>query len=251
MNAVGLAARQVQLEHRAFWRNPTAAFFTVVFPLLFMVVATVALAGRSGGPLDAARFYTPAVLCLALVTACYTNVAMGVVIARDAGILKRLRGTPLPLWAFIFGRAGQAVLVAALLVAIVAGYGAFVYGVTVPAGHLPAMAATLVLGAASFAALGVGVSSLVPNAAAAPAVVNATVLPLLLISDVLVPIEDPTLDAIARLFPVRHLAAALSAVYDPAAVALGLVPESLAVIGAWGVAGLVLVALTFSWQPRS
>src|SRR3712207_1458400 len=116
MRGLALAARQVQLQHRAFWRDPVSAFFTVVFPLLFMVVANVALVGQLGTAQDAARFYTPGVACLALVTACYTNVAMGVVLARDAGILKRLRGTPLPVWAYVFGRIGQAVVIALLLV---------------------------------------------------------------------------------------------------------------------------------------
>ena len=250
MNALGLAGRQVRLETLSFWRNPTAAAFTVFFPLLFMVVANVALAQQAGGPLAAPRFYTPAVACFALVTACYTNVAMGIVLARDAGILKRLRGTPLPLWAYVAGRAGQAVIVAALLVAIVAGYGALVYGVTVPVQHVPALIATLVVAAAACCALGIAITSLVPDAAAAPALINATVLPLLLISDVVVPVHDPTLDSIAGIFPVAHIAHALAAAYDTTSPAQGLAFESLAVVGAWGIAGLIVAALTFSWQPR-
>ncbi len=242
--------RQARLELRAFWRNPAAAFFTVVFPLLFMVVANVALGPSSGGQQQAAEFYTPAIIAFALVTACYTNLAMGVVVARDAGILKRLRGTPLPTWIYLWGRIATSVIVAGVMVAIVAGYGALAYGVYLPGEHLLALAVTLVVGAASFSALGLAISGLVPNAAAAPAVVNATILPLLLISNVLVRIDDGALADIAGIFPVRHLADALSRAYDPAAPAQGFALDSLAIVGAWGVAGLVIALVTFSWQPR-
>lgn len=250
MRTIRLMATQVRLENRAFWRNPAAAFFTVIFPLVFMVIANVALAGSAGGPEAAARFYTPAIMAFALITACYTNLAMGVVVARDAGILKRLRGTPLPTWIYLWGRIAESVLIAALIVGVVAVYGALAHGVLLPGDHLAALAVTLLIGAAAFSALGLAVSGLVPNAGAAPAVVNATILPLLLISDVLIPIDDPTLSAIARLFPVRHLAQALAVAYDPAVAGFGFAWDSLAIVGAWGIAGLVIALATFSWQPR-
>jgi ABC-2 type transport system permease protein len=249
MTAVALALRQVRFENRAFWRNPAAAFFTVVFPLIFLVVADAALVGQLGD-VDAARFYTPAIMTFALVTSCYTNLAMGVVVARDAGVLKRLRGTPLPTWAYLFGRIGQSVIVTLLLVAVIGGYGALVHGVVLPIDRLPALAAALVVGAASFSALGLAITRFVPNASAAPAVVNATILPLLLISNVLVPVRDVTLASIASVFPVGHLADAIAATYDPASTSFGWALDSLAVVAAWGVAGLVVALLTFSWQPR-
>lgn len=251
MRALALALRQVRLEHRAFWRNPAAAFFTVVFPLAFMVIAQVALAEPLGGSTQAARFYTPAIMAFGLITACYTNVAMGVVLAREAGILKRLRGTPLPTWAYVAGRAGYAVVLATLLVIVVGAFEASVFGVVPAISRLPGLCLALVVGAASFAALGVAVTRLVPDAGAAPAVINATILPLLLISDVLVPLDEGPLATIARLFPVRHLADALAAAYDPAPVGTGLAAGSLVVVAAWGVAGLVAALGAFSWEPRS
>ena len=90
MSGAALALRQIGYENRAFWRNPPAAFFTFAFPLLFMVIFNVLFGA------DAARFFTPAIMVFGVVTATYTNLAMTVTIARDEGILKRLRGTPLP-----------------------------------------------------------------------------------------------------------------------------------------------------------
>ncbi len=110
MTAARLIARQVRYENTAFWRNPAAAFFTFAFPLIFMVLFNLILSG-SDGP-DPARFYTPAIITFSIVNACYTNIAMTVSLARDEGILKRVRGTPLPGWAYLVARMLQAVLVA-------------------------------------------------------------------------------------------------------------------------------------------
>jgi ABC-2 type transport system permease protein len=245
-----LAWHRVALEWRAFWRNPAAAFFTVVFPLLFLVVAVIALGGALGDQRRAAAFYIPAVITFALVTACYTNLAMGVVLARESGALKRLRGTPLPTWAYLAGRMGAAVLVATLLVLVVAGTGAVAYGVVPAPDRLDRLVLGLIVGAASSASLGLAVTRLVPDAASAPAVVNASVLPLLLVSDVLVPLDAGPLAAIAAVFPVRHLADVIASAYDPAAETAAPWPVGLLVVGAWGALGLLAALRWFSWRPR-
>ena len=127
MNDLALAVRQVRYENRSFWRNPAAAFFTFAFPLLFMVIFNVIFGGETQGNLRASDFFTPTIIVFAVITATYTNIAMTVSIARDSGVLKRIRGTPLPAWAFLFGRIAHAVLIALLLVAIVAAFGALAY----------------------------------------------------------------------------------------------------------------------------
>ena len=41
----GLAWRQYRLERRMFWRNPSAAFFNFVLPLLFLALFGAIFAG--------------------------------------------------------------------------------------------------------------------------------------------------------------------------------------------------------------
>jgi ABC-2 type transport system permease protein len=245
MSDLALAVRQIGYENRAFWRNPPAAFFTFVFPLLFMVIFNVLFGA------DAAGFFTPAIIVFGVVTATYTNLAMTVTIARDAGILKRIRGTPLPPWAYLAGRIGHAVLVALLLVVIVAAFGALVYGVAVPWDALPAILLVLAISAAAFSALGLAVSGLIPNADAAPAVVNATILPVLFISNVFIQMENAPdwLDAISHLLPVRHFADAMMELYARGADA-GVPWTEVGVIALWGVIGVVAAVRFFSWEPR-
>ena len=245
MSGVSLAIRQVGYENRAFWRNPPAAFFTFAFPLIFMVIFNVLFGA------DAAGFFTPAIIVFGVVSATYTNLAMAVTIARDEGILKRIRGTPLPPWAYLAGRIGHAVVIGFLLVAIVAGFGALLYGVEVPWGALPAMLLVLVVSSAAFSALGLAVSGLIPNADAAPAIVNATILPVLFISNVFVQMESAPewLGMVSHLLPVRHFANAMMDLYASGAGA-GVPWKEVGVIILWGMIGVVAALRFFSWEPR-
>jgi len=249
-----LALRQVRYENRAFWRNPPAAFFTFAFPLLFMVIFSVIFGSEAdANGYTAGDFFTPGIIVFSVITATYTNIAMTVAISREQGILKRVRGTPLPSWAYLFGRIVHSVLVAGLLVVIVAAFGALFYNVHVPWDRLPALVVTLVLGAATFSALGLAVSSLIPNQDAAPAVVNASILPLLFISNVFIRLQDPPgwLNVLGNLFPVRHFADAMVEVYNPFTVGSGFAWDHIGALAIWAVAGIVLTIRYFSWEPKT
>ena len=245
MHDLALALRQVGYENRTFWRNPPAAFFTFAFPLLFMAIFSIIFGSR------AAAFYTPGIIVFAVVTATYTNLAMTVTIARDEGVLKRIRGTPLPLWVYLAGRIGHAIVIAVLLVVAVAAFGALAYRVEVPWDALPLVVLVLVIAAAAFSALGLALTGFIPNADAAPAIVNATILPLLFISNVFIDMSNAPdwLNTVSHLLPVRHVADAVMALYAEGAGA-GAPWTEIGVVGAWGAAGVMLALRYFSWEPR-
>lgn len=255
MSDFALALRQVRYQNKEFWRNPTVAFFTFLLPLLFLVILNALLGDDEttirGRPAEGSDFYVPAMVALSIINASYTGIVMVVAIARDAGQLKRIRGTPLPGWAYLFGRVVHMTLIALLLVAIIVAFGALFYGVDLPAKTIPALALSIAVGAASFSALGLALASLTPNAEAAPAVANGTVLPVLFISNVFVQIDDPPkwLDVLAEIFPVKHLSEACQAAFHPSGGS-GFEWLDLAVIAAWGVVGAALAARFFSWYPR-
>jgi len=256
VSTAGLALRQARYDLRAFWRNPAAAFFTFVFPLMFLVIFNSIFGneefGIEGGEVDASTFYVPAILAFSVIGACYTNIAIGIAFARQQGLLKRVRGTPLPPAAFLCGRILQAVGVALILVVIVLVAGVVFYGVEVDGDRLPALAVSLIVGAAAFCALGLAVTAIIPNADAAPAIVNATVLPLLFISNVFIPTSDAPawLTDFASLFPVVHFAEALHRVFNPFETGNGFDATNLLVMAAWGVAGVALAVRFFSWEPK-
>lgn len=255
MSDLRLALRQVRYTNKAFWRNPASAFFTFAFPLMFLVIFT-AIFGDSmqrilGRTVSTATFYVPLIAVFSIITATYTNLAINISFARDTGVLKRTRGTPLPAWAFMFGRIAHAILVAILLVAIVTAFGAAFYDAEVPGRTMPAFLATVAVGGASFAALGLALVRLIPNADASPAIVNASILPLLFISGVFIPIQDSNAwyVKVAEVFPVYHFGEAMKAAYF-APTGTGFEGDHLLVVGAWGIAGAVMAAAFFSWEPR-
>jgi ABC-2 type transport system permease protein len=265
MSDLGLALNQVRYTNKAFWRSPASAFFTFAFPLMFLVIFTVlfgaddtcigqVLPGRGcvGQTISTSTFYVASISAFSVITACYTNIAISITFARDSGVLKRIRGTPLPAWTYLFGRIIHAVFVAILLVAICAVFGRLFYDARLPISTMGPFLLTLVVGAASFTTLGLAITSIIPNADASPAVVNASILPLLFISDVFIPLENPPawLDMTAKIFPVKHFVEGMLASYFPLPGQSSIRTGDLLIVGLWGLAGLLLAMRYFSWEPR-
>jgi ABC-2 type transport system permease protein len=257
VNDVALTARQVRYTNTAFWRNPQAAFFTFAFPLMFLVIFTSLLGSGTvdfnGYAFNQSTYYVAGMSAFAIITACYTNLAISVTFQRDAGILKRTRGTPLPGYDYLAARVIHAILMAFVLVAICSAFGAIFYDATIPTGsQLLETIVVVLVGAGSFAALGLAITSVIPNAEAAPPVVNATILPLLFISGVFFPVGDNApqwVDVVGRIFPVRHLIEAyLGAYYGPPIFTFSW--RDVLVVALWGIAGIVFAARRFSWEPR-
>lgn len=253
---IGLIVRQVRFESKAFWRNPAAAFFTFIFPLIFLVIFNLIFGDdvydRLGPNVSASNFFVPAIVAFSVINACYTSLAMGLTFARDQGQLKRVRGTPLPSWAYLTARIIHQVWVAAILVVIVCAFGVVFYSVELPGAQTPAFLVSLVVGAAVFSALGFAICGFVPNADAAPPVLNGTLLPLLFISDIFIPSDSvPTaVSNFADLFPIKHFSGAVLESFNPFTTGSGFAWGDLAIMGLWGVGGLLIAARFFSWEPR-
>jgi ABC-2 type transport system permease protein len=251
-----LTAKQVRFENRGFWRNPAAAFFTFAFPLMFLVIFTLLFGSEEIGPpgerISTSTFYVPAISAFSIITATYTNLAISLSFARDMGILKRIRGTPLPPWVYMLGRVVHSMLLCVALVAITTAFGALFYGVDVPTETMPAVIVTLLVGGAAFSALGLAATAAVPNADASPAVINATILPLLFISDVFIPLDDAPdwLATVGDIFPVKHLSDAMQTAFNPFTAGSGFEWGDLAIIAAWGAVGMILALRFFTWEPR-
>ena len=254
MSAVALVLHQFRYERKVFWRSPPAVFFTVMFPVIFLILFS-SLFGN--GEIDelgirASTYYVPAIITLAVVSATLVNVAMRVVEMRESGRLKRLRGTPLPTWAYIGGRICNAFVVSLLMVVVVTAIGHFLYDVPIPTETIPALLLTLVVGTFSFCSLGLALSCAIPSEEAAPPITNFTVLPLYFVSGVFVPeSEIPTgVLHVADIFPIRHFFEAFLTAFDPLTTGPGFEWGNLAIVALWGLAGIAITLRYFSWSPR-
>jgi ABC-2 type transport system permease protein len=244
-----LLAHQVGYEQLSFWRNPQAAIFTFLFPVVFLTImgALFRGTGRSSyfDGLSVLQYYVPTVAVLSVFGSCYGQLAVALAARRQNGILKRIRATPLPTWVYFVGLVAHCVLVSVIDITLILGIGRL-YGVPLPS-DWPQIIATLVLGAVCFCALGVAVASVIANAEAAPAVAQLALFPLLFISGTYTPIHSAALNRVASWFPVRPFNETLTGLFTGHA---GTDWRQLGVVAAWGAAGAIVAVRRFRWDPK-
>jgi ABC-2 type transport system permease protein len=256
VTGAALALHQFRFDQKTFWRNPASVFFTVLFPVLLLLIFATVFGGQTvdvRGGIKTTTYYVPAIITLSVISATMQSLAMSLTIAREDGRLKRGRGTPMPAWVFVAGRIGNAIVVSLLMLALLAAIGGIFYGVAVPWDRLPGIVLTLIVGAASFCCLGIALTALIPSQDAAAPVVNAILLPLYFLSGVFIPDDQLPSGVIhfADAFPIRHFFEAFFGAYVPAGGGSAVEWDNLAIVAIWGVAGLLFAIRFFRWTPRS
>jgi ABC-2 type transport system permease protein len=248
-----LVLHQARYDLVGFLRNRQARFFTLVLPLLFLVIFVGVFGNdtvqKTG--VKASTYYVPGISALGLIAASFVNLVISITAQREDGILKRRRATPVPAWVLIAGRALTAIAVSLVVMTVLLAVGRFAYGVHLPTSTIPAIAISAIVGSITFCVLGYAFSTAIHSEDAAQPMVQAVMLPLYFISGVFIPnVNLPSwMRHVAELFPVQHLADALHHAYDPATHGVGLVGSDLAVLGAWAAVGLVVALRRFSWTP--
>jgi len=247
-----LVARQLRYEQLSFWLNPVGAIFTVVFSVVFLVMLG-ASAGSSRvsylGNVELVQYYVPAFVSYGVMAACFTTLCISLVVRRETGLLKRLRLSPLPTWGLLAAIVLSTAVIACIQVVLLLAVGRLGFGVHLPHDGL-AFVLALLVGVASFTALGVAMSTLVPNQEAAGPVTSTVFFILLFLSGLWFPIKSgSTLAQISTWFPIRHFLKAVFAAFN----AQGESPLSwhdLLIVAAWGTAGAVVALRRFQWAPR-
>jgi ABC-2 type transport system permease protein len=242
----GLTWRQYRLERHMFWRNPTAAFFNFLFPLILLALFGAVFSGQQAD-LDV---IVPGIAGMAVMSTTFTALAFNMTFLREQGVLKRMRGTPLPAGVYLGGIALSAVTNTVLQVAIIVVSGKLFFGVDWPS-HWLELAVFVTAGVVCFVSLGVALSHAIPNFDSAPAYVNAIFLPTIFISGVFFDAEDAPrfLREIADALPLTHLIDGLSGAMVTG-TDLATNAAALGVIGLWSVIGIALAVRGFSWDQR-
>jgi ABC-2 type transport system permease protein len=249
-----LALHQFRYDQKVFWRNPASVFFTVMLPLIFLFIFATIFGNDEieERGVKTTTYYVPAIVSLAVISATLQSLAINLTEDRERGLLKRVRGTPVPTPVFVAGRVGNSLVVSILVVVLVAVIGRLVYDVSLPEETIPAVLVTLAVGAFAFCCLGFALTAAIPSEDAAPAISNATVLPLYFISGIFIPdseIPEGVLQ-VADFFPIRHFFEAFFTAWDPNTIGAGFEWGDLAIVAAWGVAGLLVALFAFRWEPR-
>ena len=236
MSTATLLWHQFRFERRHFWRNPSAAFFNFLLPLILLFLIATVFASDP----DELDVLIPGIAGMSVMATTFTALAHNITFLREQGVLKRVRGTPLPASVYLGGLIGSAVLNAVVQVLLVFTIGDLVYDVAWPADPLE-LAGFTALGVACFGALGIAFAHAIPNVDSAPAYENAVFLPVIFISGVFYSSDSlpPVLSAIAQALPLKHVIDGLSGDGGLTAVA---------VVGGWALAGAVLAVRYFRWQ---
>jgi ABC-2 type transport system permease protein len=241
-----LAWRQYRLERRLFWRNPSAAFFNFLLPLLFLAFFGAILNGNQH-ELDV---IVPGIAGMSVMSATFTALAYNMTFLREQGVLKRIRGTPMPGISYLGGIAGNAVANTVLQIAIITVAGRIFFGTGWPRdwGELVVF---VTAGAICFGSLGVAFSHAIPNFDSAPAYVNAAFLPVILISGVFYDVAHVPgfVKGIAQALPLKPVIDGLSGAMVKG-TSLGTNISALGVIAVWALLGIVLAVRGFSWEQR-
>jgi ABC-2 type transport system permease protein len=246
MSDLALTWRQYRLERRLFWRNPSAAFFNFLFPLIFLALFG-SIASGDQASLD---IIVPGIAGMSVMSATFTALSYNITALRDMGVLKRLRGTPMPTGSWLGGVMANAVTNAAIQIAIVIVAGHVFWGVDGLAAPLE-LIVFVAVGVGCFASLGVAFSHVIPNVDSAPAYVNVVFLPAIAISGVFYDADNGPafLRDVAQVLPLKHLIDGLSSAMvtgAPLSDNLG----NLAVLAAWGLFGVYFAVRGFTWEAR-
>jgi ABC-2 type transport system permease protein len=240
---------QLRYEQRLFWRNREAAVFVFVFPLLLYALLG-SVYGEEIDGVPAEDVLLAGLIGYGAANTAFAGLAIILVSRREAGMLKRLRATPLPPATYIAAMLLSTLTTFALQTVALIALGRFAFGASLP-GNALGLAGVVVLGALSFAGLGVGAAALIRSAEGVSAVVNVIVLPMAFLSGSFGPTADfpAFLQAVADVLPLTYFLDLVNGVYLDGE-SLFADPGALAVVVAWGVAGLVVALWKFGWMPR-
>jgi ABC-2 type transport system permease protein len=249
---VRLLLHQLRNEQRLYWRSHELAFFTFLFPvLIFVLLGSVYGNDKiSKEHLKGSHYLLAGILGYGLASTAFAGLAIILVIRRESAILKRLRGTPLPAWAYIASTVLSAIIVYAIEVVVLVALARGLFGVPLPSKVLSLVLA-LLLGAFAFAAMGIGLTTVIRSAEGSSAVVNAVYLPMGFISGSFwSPHAYPRfLEVIADILPLTYF---IRMTRDIVLRHTEIWNEGTAVgvIAAWGAVGLFFALRRFRWEPR-
>ena len=245
-----LFKHELRAQQRLFWRSRELAFFTFALPIILYFLLGSVYGDDEVDGIAGAEYLLAGMLGYGAASTAFAGLAIMLVVRREAGILKRLRATPLPSPTYLAAVLTSITLTFALEAVAMIAIGHFGFDTDLPARFF-SLAVALLLGTASFAALGVGLSGLVRSAEGASAVVNAIYLPVSFISGAFFSPESfpAFLEAIANVLPltyfielVRDVMLHDSRIWDE--------PTAVAVVAVWGAGGLVAALRVFRWEPR-
>jgi ABC-2 type transport system permease protein len=254
MSDLRLVLTQTGYQLISVARNRRAVVFSLVFPIVLLVMFnsvfvkggdTVELGGIT---IDAHTYFTGSMLAYAILLAGFNSLAISLVMQRESGQLKRLRGTPVPSWTFMVATVLRSMATVGLMTVVLLAIGHFAYDVQISGSAVGDILLYVVLGIAAMCSAGIAATALIGDVDSASAALPLIAVVLSLISGIFVGVDQlPTwLADIARVFPVYHLTDGLQTALGGGSLDAG----NAAVLALWGLGGIAVAARRFRWEPQ-
>ena len=245
-----LFLHELRAQQRLFWRNREAAFFTFLLPIIFLVLLGSVYGDSRIEGVPGSTYLLAGMVGCGIAATAFAGLAISLVIRRESGVLKRVRGTPLPPAVYIGAVIGSTLVVIAVEVLAQVLIGRYALGAAWPASPV-SFSAVVLLGTAAFAALGLAVTGIVRSSEGSSAVVNAVYLPITFISGSFFSTRSlpDFLQAISDVLPLTYLLRLVRALFVDGET-LGSNRGSLVALAVWGLAGVAIAVRTFRWEPR-
>jgi ABC-2 type transport system permease protein len=242
---------------RQLRRNPQTVFFTILLPLLILLLFIAPNHAKTlrvdGGFVSYVQYFVPAIAAFAVVTSCLTGLVISVANERSDGVLRRVRSTPLRPGVYIAARIAALLVLTSATVVVFFAVGVIGFGMHLYPRLLPAAVLTFVVGATAFCSLAMALTTVVPNGDAAPAIVNLVVLPMVFISGVFSPLTGAPqwLLNVADALPLRHFVRAFGGAFSPYTAGWGFAWNDLWALVFWGGLGAFIAVKWFRWEPST
>ena len=253
MNDVSLAADQTRYSLRGFFRDPRALIFTVIMPVFLLLLFNAIFHGTTRFEhmyVPSASYYTASIIGYEIMLSGFASLLISVTADREAGLLKRFRGTPMPNWVYLVAEIGRTIVVVAVTVAVLFLVGVLFYHVKVSGHMLVGLLIYLIAGTACFCALGLAAARICTTTETASAIGPFSTVILAFVSGVFIPVAimPKWLLDVGKVFPLEHVAQGLQRAFlRPGST--GITAFDLGVVVAWGIAGVLVATLTFQWEP--
>jgi ABC-2 type transport system permease protein len=252
MNDLGLTAVQTRYSLQGFLRDPRALILTVIMPVFLVLILNTVFRGRTtfdGLRVPFGSYYTASITSYVVMMTGFGSLMVSVTAARERGLLKRFRGTPMPGWVYLSSEILQNVVVVAATVIVLVAVGMLFYRVRLSGNMVEGLVVYVLVGTACFSSLGLAASRVTTTTDAASAFGPFSTVVLSFISGVFVPVAlmPSWLVSVGKVFPLEHVAHGLqSAFLVPGST--GITAMDVGVLAAWGVAGMLVAMRAFRWD---
>ncbi|MGH7490864.1 MAG: ABC transporter permease [bacterium] len=237
-------------EIKLFLREPAAAFFTLIFPLMVLFIFG-GIYGNEPTPFfggyGTVDVSVPAYTAMIIASSGLIGLTIVIALYRERGILRRLRATPLRPLTILSANVLVSFLMTALGMTLLVIAGKMAFGLRF-AGNLSSLVAAFTLSSLSFFALGFVLAGLAPTARTAQVIGMVLFYPMLFLSGAAIPLEilPQTIRQYAQFLPLTHVVTLLRGMWvgeswNEHTMEVGILAGIL-------VMGLVVSMKTFRWE---